>query len=95
MKACCSGLEGRLKMRLGVNPSQKDLDTASSLRSIADAFIRLQQARHTADYDNSRIWERTDVYEVIRQAQTAVAAWMIIRDEEMAQDYLLEMLGAK
>jgi hypothetical protein len=95
MKACCSGLEGRLKLRLGDHPSPEDVDTAASLKSIADAFVRLQQDRHTADYDNSKIWARTEVYEVIYQAKTAAATWVTIRDREMAQDYLLDMLGAK
>jgi hypothetical protein len=86
MKACCAGIEGRLKMRLRANPSLEDLDTTSGLKALADAFMRLQQDRHAVDYDS---------YEVIYLAQTATATWMTLRNTEMAQDYLLDMLGAK
>ena len=31
------------------------------LNTVAHNFIQLQQHRHTADYDNSKQWSRTDV----------------------------------
>lgn len=33
------------------------------LRVVAENFVNLQQARHDADYDNSRVWSRTQAYE--------------------------------
>ena len=42
---------------------------ATDLKLVVDAFVKLQQARHTADYDNSKVWSRTQVYETIAQAK--------------------------
>ena len=36
-----------------------------SLKLVADSFISLQQLRHSADYDTSRNWSRTEVWEAI------------------------------
>ena len=66
-----------------------------NLRVVADNFVTLQQQRHSADYDNSKVWSRTQVFEEILQAQDAMDAWVIIRDEEMAQDFLLNLIGSK
>jgi hypothetical protein len=61
-----------------------------NLKLVADNFVTLQQERHSADYDNSKIWSRTQVFEAIIQAQDAMRAWMIIRNEGMAQDFLFD-----
>jgi hypothetical protein len=71
------------------------MSVATDLKLVADSFVKLQQARHTADYDNSKVWSRTQVYEVIVLAEDAIRAWAIIRDEEMAQDYLLDLMGTR
>ena len=57
--------------------------------------MKLQQARHTADYDNSKVWSRTEVYEMIFLAKNAVAAWSNIREKEMGQEYLLDLMGTR
>lgn len=62
---------------------------------VAENFVSLQQARYDADYDNTRVWSRTQAYEEIVKAEVAVAAWAIIRDEEMAQDYLYDLLDSR
>jgi hypothetical protein len=66
------------------------LPVLDSLKLVADNFVSLQQQRQTADDDNSKVWSRTQVFEAIIQAQEAVQAWMIIRNEGMAQDFLLD-----
>jgi uncharacterized protein (UPF0332 family) len=90
MKTCSSRVSSR---PLPVDPSQ--MSVATDLKLVADSFVKLQQARHTADYDNSKVWSRTQVYEVIVLAEDAIRAWAIIRDEEMAQDYLLDLMGTR
>jgi hypothetical protein len=55
----------------------------------------LQQNRHTADYDHSRVWSRTQVYEEIYKASKAIEEWALVRDSEAAQDYLLDLLAGK
>jgi uncharacterized protein (UPF0332 family) len=57
--------------------------------------VKLQQARHTADYDNSKVWSRTQVWDVIVEAEDAMTAWSNIREKQMAQDYLLDLMGTR
>jgi hypothetical protein len=65
------------------------------LKVVAENFVSLQQARYDADYDNARVWSRTQAYEEIVKAEVAVAAWATIREEEMAQDYLYDLLDSR
>ena len=46
------------------------------LHTVAENFIQLQQHRHTADYDNSKQWSRTDVLNVLTLATDAFNAWL-------------------
>jgi hypothetical protein len=90
MKACSSRVSSG---PLPTDPAK--IPIATDLRLIADSFVKLQQARHTADYDNSKVWSRTQVRETIVQAQDAIAAWSKIREKEVAQDYLLDLIGTR
>jgi uncharacterized protein (UPF0332 family) len=65
------------------------------IRFIAQAFISLQQNRHTADYDHSTVWSRTQVYEEIIKASKAIEDWALVRETDAAQDYLFDLLGGK
>jgi uncharacterized protein (UPF0332 family) len=65
------------------------------VRAVAEAFITLQQNRHTADYDHSRVWSRTQVYEEIYKASKAIEEWALVRDTDLGQDYLLDLLAGK
>ena len=62
-----------------------------SLRCSRRTSSNLQQARHDADYDNSRVSSRTQAYEEILKAEVSIAAWSTIREDEMAQDYLYDL----
>jgi len=62
---------------------------------VAKSFLKLQEARHKADYDNSKVWSRTEVWEMIAVAQDAMAFWSDIREKEIAQDYLLDLFVLK
>lgn len=61
------------------------------LKTVAHNFIQLQQHRHTADYDNSTQWSRTDVLNVLTLASDAFAEWRRISAQDAAQDYLLQL----
>jgi hypothetical protein len=65
------------------------------LSTVARNFIQLQQHRHTADYDNSKQWSRTDVLNVLTLAKDAFAAWRTVSTEDAAQDYLLQLFLPK
>lgn len=90
MKTCSSKVASR-----PLPGDSGEVAAAAELRLVADSFLKLQQARHTADYDNSRIWSRTQVWEVIALAEDARAAWSNIRETELAQDYLLDLIGTR
>ena len=64
----------------------------SHLYSVADAFSRLQQKRHIADYDVSKTWSRSDVEEEILLVLDAFKSWDIVRNQQIAQDYLFSLL---
>jgi hypothetical protein len=57
--------------------------------------MKLQEARNTADYDNSKVWSRSEVWDLLFLAENAIAAWSRIREEEPAQDFLLELMGSR
>jgi len=62
------------------------------LRTVANTFIQLQQFRHTADYDNSKKWTRTEVLAHIELAVAAFDSWNAIAREPIAEDFLLQLL---
>lgn len=90
MKTCSSKASSR---PLPTDPVEVLI--ATDLKLVADSFVTLQQARHAADYDNSKVWSRTQVYETIVQAQDAMTAGMAIREKEIAQNYLFDLMGTR
>ena len=88
MKTCSSKVSSR---PLPIDPA--GISIATDLKLIADSFVSLQQARHTAD--NSKVWSRAQVWEMIDQAERAMSAWMRIREKEIAQDYLFDLMGTR
>jgi len=62
------------------------------LRKIAKSFTQLQDNRHIADYDNATYWTSTDAAEEVKKAAIAFIIWQEIRNEKIAQDYLVSLL---
>ena len=69
--------------------------TVTDLKALAHSFAGLQEARHTADYDASRKWSRTEALRMIEQADTAFGIWRAIQNEAIAQGYLLSLLTGR
>jgi hypothetical protein len=65
------------------------------LRQVATAFIDLQDARHLADYDNSKTWTLTDAQRQIEIAEDTFQGWRKIRTDPAANEYLLSLLIGK
>lgn len=86
MKAICDGV---------LNTVKSGGDVPPELNTVAHNFIQLQQHRHTADYDNSKQWSRTDVLNVLTLATDAFTAWRAISTQDTAQDYLLQLFLPK
>ncbi|HEY1218771.1 MAG: hypothetical protein ABSE42_21700 [Bryobacteraceae bacterium] len=94
MKTASIDQRGEINAYLKTNPDPcPELDCAKHLHRIADTFLRAQQQRHTADYDNSTTWTRTDVTTLIDLVDNAFRSWRQIRDEATAQAYLITLLG--
>jgi len=70
----------------------KRCDSANVVMVVADSFVELQQWRHLADYDNSKIWTRVDVVTLIGSARTAFQTWSRIKNQPAAQDFLLAFI---
>jgi uncharacterized protein (UPF0332 family) len=91
-KACEKKLrEIDLLLRTKPDPSP-DVMVLQQLRVVVAAFLRLQQQRHTADYDNSRQWARHEIILELANLDHAFASWKTIREEDPAQDFLITLL---
>jgi hypothetical protein len=64
----------------------------TELRTVAKTFVKLQDARHQADYDNSLTWAFMDAQAMVTATQTAFADWAKIRTHPAANEYLLSLL---
>jgi uncharacterized protein (UPF0332 family) len=62
------------------------------LRMVASAFVQLQDKRHTADYDNTTFWTRREALEQVKLAERVFLTWKSIRNEQIAQAYLVSFL---
>jgi uncharacterized protein (UPF0332 family) len=69
-----------------------NLDVLKNLHVITNTFVEMLQHRHTADYDGSAKWSRTDVLEKIESVEAAFLSWREIRDEHEAQNFLVTLL---
>ena len=63
--------------------------------TVAHNFIQLQEHRHTADYNNSKQWSRSDVLNALTLATDAFNAWLAISAQDAAQDFLLQLFLPK
>jgi hypothetical protein len=65
------------------------------LRTVANAFIQAQQRRNDADYNLAKEWTPVEVDTQIASVSEAFKSWNVIRDEAVAQAYLVSLLGTK
>lgn len=64
----------------------------ADLKTVARAFVELQQYRISADYDNATKWTRLEVRNHIKTTKKAFEAWNRIKNKPEAQDFLLSLL---
>jgi uncharacterized protein (UPF0332 family) len=84
----------KAQMKKGPAPSQ-ELAVSQRLHVVASTFIQAQQRRNEADYDTSEDWTREEVLEQIDGVSAAFSNWNAIRDEPVAQAYLVSLLGRR
>lgn len=75
-------------------PPSVSPQVAAKLRSVARAFNELQQQRHLADYSNVTKWDRIKTSEEVNQCNAAFSDWKSIRNEYVAQRYLVSLLSS-
>ncbi len=76
-------------------PEGAEKTVATYLRTVANAFIQAQQRRNDADYNLAKQWTPVEVDKQIASVNEAFQTWNIIRDEAVAQAYLVSLLGTK
>ena len=95
MKKASSGLPAKIDERLGAAPSAQDVAIGGDLKIIGKEFMALQNDRHIADYDNSKVWSYTEVESIILRADDLCLKWEGLANTSLATAYLLDMLGGK
>lgn len=65
------------------------------LQSVAQAFIKLQEARHDADYDLESSWTKLTAQELTEVARSAFESWARIRRTHEANVFALALLSVK
>ena len=70
----------------------EDPDVVRRLRAVARTFSDLQRERHSADYDNGRVWLRAQAVDLVKRVGDAFDDWRAIRNQNLAQAYLLSLL---
>jgi|ERR1017187_362113 hypothetical protein len=76
-------------------PESAEKTVAIHLRTVAKAFIQAQNRRNDADYNMVKEWEPFEVDKQIGSVNEAFKTWSLIRDEAVAQAYLVSLLGRK
>jgi hypothetical protein len=74
-------------------PASVSPQIVAGLRSVARAFRELQHQRHLADYSNVTKWDRIEASAKVNQCKTAFSDWKSIRNEHVAQRYLVSLLS--
>ena len=62
------------------------------LKTVAQAFSDLQDARHQADYDVSLRFSRTETLTLCLRARQAFVAWKAVRASDEAKVFLMALL---
>jgi uncharacterized protein (UPF0332 family) len=62
------------------------------LVTVGDAFVELQEARHSADYDALIPFDRNDVLQKISIAEQAFTSWKAVRNKLNATVFLAALL---
>jgi len=65
------------------------------LLNVVQSFITLQEARHEADYEMDKQWNRLDVIEQVETARDAFSDWAAVRSDETATVFVVALLLQK
>lgn len=65
------------------------------LFAVIQAFVDLQEARHEADYNLDKQWNRLDALDRVQTARQAFADWKTVRNSSNAVVFVTAMLLQK
>ena len=63
----------------------------ADLRFVARVFVRMQEQRHSADYDLQIAFSRTDTFNLIDEVEAAFDAWQRVRQSDAATYFLFAL----
>lgn len=96
MKTASVERRSELEAHFKKNPPQsRELDVFKHLHTVVHTFIQVQHRREEADYDTGKEWTQTDVLAQIDAVGAAFESWKAIREEPVAQAYLVSLLGKR
>jgi NOL1/NOP2/fmu family ribosome biogenesis protein len=78
-------------IRVKGNPTRIEAD----IKTLIAKSGQLQKDRYEADYNVSMIWSHTDVVRSLELAGQVFTIWQRIRKEDLAQNHLMSMFGAR
>jgi uncharacterized protein (UPF0332 family) len=78
-------------IRVKGNPRRIEAD----IKTLIAKSGQLQKDRYEADYNVSMIWSHTDVVRSLELAGQVFTIWQRIRKEDLAQNHLMSMFGAR
>jgi len=96
MRAASDKQHGECKRFLNSTPPPAPgplVECVRHLSFVADTFVQAQHRRQSADYDNSKQWRRLETLTLISEVEEAFASWRAIREQPVAQAYLISLLG--
>jgi uncharacterized protein (UPF0332 family) len=85
-KVSTSFAAGRLPR--AVQPTGSAYSIPHELVDVANELVSLQQARHEADYDVTRVFSRQETHEFVENARQTFSNWNAIRRSDAARLYL-------
>lgn len=95
LKKACNAAKEQINKNYGTSPQRQMPAEWGHLETVVGTFIQMQQHRHTADYDNSKKWTRTETQQKIDAVTAAFESWKVVRNEDIAQKLLFSFLTTR
>jgi uncharacterized protein (UPF0332 family) len=76
------------KLPKALQPPRGGYSSPLDLKTVANTFVTLQEARHQADYDLSRSFRRGEALNFVQSAHRAFNAWERVKKTDDARVYL-------
>ena len=93
MGRVCTAKRDELRAYFKTNPpASPQVKVSEHLLVVTEKLVQMLQSRHTADYDSSTKWTRTDADAKVESVVAAFQSWRAIRNEHAAQNFLVTLL---